>query len=356
MNVTVLNLCSSPIDAYLLQNYADALVKGTQALSADTELLVCVPEETSALDTLAASKYVIPYSPVLREPTALYTAMETGVIRVHPIVKTFENEGWQHRPTTVVTGEEAYRAATGAAGKLICVNGEVKEVAVGTALSELVETAKPVLLGGCNGKFVAAAELANTTVSLEPLFDSIQTYGDKDCLAAAAAEAIHQCVGYSCHNCVLCREGSWHLENIFQSITAGKGKKDDLAMVEDIAPIMQEGCLCEFGRGMATAALTAVQVCRAELEAHIVKKTCPAGVCKAFANYAIRPDLCTGCGDCIDECPEDAIEGKKGFIHIIDQDLCEKCGKCAEVCPENAIACGEKFRVPKKLVRVGRFS
>ena len=354
--VVILNLCASPIDSWLLNNQAEKLIEGVQKLAEGKEIVVCLPEESSALDSLGCTKFIIVRSPVLHEPTALYTAMDTGVIRVHPIVKTIPEEGWQHRPTQVVGGEDAWRAATGAASKFVEINGEVKEVALGTALSELVEASKPVLVGGCNGQFVAIPELANMTVTENYLFDSIQTFGDKDCLAVAAAEAMHQCAGYSCHNCVLCREGSWHLENIFQGITAGKGKKEDLAMVEDIAPIMQVGCFCDFGRGMATAALSAVQTCRSELEAHIVKKTCPAGVCKAFANYAIRPDLCTGCGDCIDECPEDAIEGKKGFIHMIDADMCEKCGKCAEVCEENAIVVGEKFRVPKKLTRVGRFS
>ena len=64
---------------------------------------------------------------------------------------------------------------------------------------------------------------------------------------------------------------------------------------------------------------------------------------------------CDGCGDCLDACPEDAIEGKPGFIHMLDESMCEKCGMCAEVCPQRAIVAGGKFRVPKKLTRVGKF-
>jgi F420-non-reducing hydrogenase iron-sulfur subunit len=48
---------------------------------------------------------------------------------------------------------------------------------------------------------------------------------------------------------------------------------------------------------------------------------------------------------CARRCPVDAIDSKKGMVHIIDQEKCIKCGTCFEVCPP-------KFKAVTKLVRV----
>ena len=41
---------------------------------------------------------------------------------------------------------------------------------------------------------------------------------------------------------------------------------------------------------------------------------------------------------------------------MIDPDLCENCGKCIKVCEENAIVMQDgTIRIPKKLVKVGKF-
>ena len=43
-------------------------------------------------------------------------------------------------------------------------------------------------------------------------------------------------------------------------------------------------------------------------------------------------DKCEKCGDCVDECPVEAIsEGPDKYT--IDADSCVDCGSCAEVCP-----------------------
>ncbi|HDS16002.1 MAG TPA: 4Fe-4S dicluster domain-containing protein [Proteobacteria bacterium] len=54
--------------------------------------------------------------------------------------------------------------------------------------------------------------------------------------------------------------------------------------------------------------------------------------------YKIDPELCTSCGSCQEECPEDAIiEGEDSYIIT---DKCIDCGSCAEVCPVDAISPG----------------
>ena len=51
-------------------------------------------------------------------------------------------------------------------------------------------------------------------------------------------------------------------------------------------------------------------------------------------SYVIT-DKCERCGDCVEECPVEAItEGDPKYV--IDPDTCVDCGTCAEVCPVNA--------------------
>jgi pyruvate formate lyase activating enzyme len=48
-----------------------------------------------------------------------------------------------------------------------------------------------------------------------------------------------------------------------------------------------------------------------------------------------NPDKCTGCGRCVQECPQEAIEilGQKSHT---DRQVCIGCGRCAAVCPNEA--------------------
>jgi NAD-dependent dihydropyrimidine dehydrogenase PreA subunit len=52
--------------------------------------------------------------------------------------------------------------------------------------------------------------------------------------------------------------------------------------------------------------------------------------------FYIDSDRCTGCGACVDICPQGAISIQNDLA-VIDQALCSKCGNCAEVCPTGAI-------------------
>ncbi|MBU1275160.1 MAG: electron transfer flavoprotein subunit alpha [Proteobacteria bacterium] len=56
----------------------------------------------------------------------------------------------------------------------------------------------------------------------------------------------------------------------------------------------------------------------------------------------IDKELCTGCGQCLDSCPFEALELEGDFAQV--NDSCTLCGACAEACPEEAITVPEVER------------
>ncbi|MBU2516806.1 MAG: electron transfer flavoprotein subunit alpha [Proteobacteria bacterium] len=56
----------------------------------------------------------------------------------------------------------------------------------------------------------------------------------------------------------------------------------------------------------------------------------------------IDKELCTGCGQCLDSCPFEALELEGEFAQV--NDSCTLCGACAEACPEEAITVPEVER------------
>ncbi len=47
-------------------------------------------------------------------------------------------------------------------------------------------------------------------------------------------------------------------------------------------------------------------------------------------------EKCTGCGDCVESCPLEAIEIKDEKA-VVDDEVCGDCGTCVDVCPSEAI-------------------
>jgi ferredoxin len=53
-------------------------------------------------------------------------------------------------------------------------------------------------------------------------------------------------------------------------------------------------------------------------------------------NPRVDRDLCVGCGVCVENCPQGAIDLVRG-IAVINPERCVSCGQCISVCPRGAI-------------------
>lgn len=127
------------------------------------------------------------------------------------------------------------------------------------------------------------------------------------------------------------------MREILEDICAGKGKEGDVELLEHLSTGVADGSLCALGGSAPNPVLSTIKYFRAEYEAHIKDKRCPAGVCKALITYSINPEACTGCTLCSRVCPVEAISGEKKKPHKIDIGKCTRCGACIESCKFDAI-------------------
>ena len=231
----------------------------------------------------------------------------------------------------------------------------LKKVAEDTPVSELVslDGAKAVYLGYQYYTPQEAADLKakDATTGL------IRVLTEKECIVAETIKQLNKYRIASCGRCVFCREGLIQLEYMQKEIAAARGKTNFADLTSEIGEAMIYSTLCSVGQESAKIALSAMSKFAGEFEAHIKKNKCPAGVCGAFVHIYVDPHTCTGCGECMDVCPAECIEGKSGFIHMIDEFECTKCGKCIEACEDEAIVMtsGKLPKLPNRLIKVGKF-
>ncbi len=244
--------------------------------------------------------------------------------------------------------------------KVFALGGKIKntglvEVPMGTKLRTIIEE----IGGGIpNGKKFKAAQTGGPSGGCIPAehydieidYDNLIAIGsmmgsgglivmDEDnCMVDIAKFFLAFTVDESCGKCTPCRIGTKRLYELLDKVTKGQGTLEDLDRIEELCYYIKNNSLCGLGQTAPNPVLSTLRYFKDEYIAHVVDKTCPAGVCKDLLKYVIDADKCKGCTLCARQCPAGAIEGSVKNPHVIDQNKCIKCGACIEKCKFGAIS------------------
>ena len=201
--------------------------------------------------------------------------------------------------------------------KVFALGGKINntglvEVPMGTTLREVVEE----IGGGIpNGKKFKAAQTGGPSGGCIPAehfdipidYDNLISIGsmmgsgglivmdEDDCMVDIAKFFLEFTVEESCGKCTPCRIGTKRMLEILTKITKGQATMEDLDKLEELCYYVKANSACGLGQTAPNPVLSTLKYFRDEYVAHIVDKTCPAGVCKALLSYHIDPDKCKGC-------------------------------------------------------------
>jgi NADP-reducing hydrogenase subunit HndC len=87
------------------------------------------------------------------------------------------------------------------------------------------------------------------------------------------------CVEESCGRCTPCRAGLIRLKEVFDRITEGNGKMEDIQTLEKNSVFIRDASLCGLGQTAPNPILTTLRYFKDEYVQHIVEKKCSAGKC-----------------------------------------------------------------------------
>jgi NADH:ubiquinone oxidoreductase subunit F (NADH-binding)/(2Fe-2S) ferredoxin/NAD-dependent dihydropyrimidine dehydrogenase PreA subunit len=312
---------------------------------------------------------------VCGESTALMASIEGKVGEPRPKDVHTVVDGLYHQPTTlnnvetwanvpgIILNGSSWFASKGTkkskGTKILALTGRIKntglvEVAMGASICEVVFD---IGGGAANGNKIKAVQTGGPSGGCLPLdkfdlavdFDVLAEAGfmigsggmvvmdEETCMVDVAKYFLTFLQDESCGKCLPCRVGIDRMLEIITDITEGRGRMEQLDLLEELGDTISQTALCGLGKTAPNPVLSTLRYFRPEYEAHIKEKRCPAGVCKALITYRIDPDKCNGCGVCLRNCAYGAITGQKKEPHVIDAQLCQKCGICRSECKFDAI-------------------
>jgi NADH-quinone oxidoreductase subunit F len=206
-------------------------------------------------------------------------------------------------PWIIVHGAAAYRSigdpdAPGTV--LVQVSGAVAnpgiaEVPTGTSLDAIIGLAggvaggralKAILVGGPSGGLLPK-DLGSTPYSFGALRDagahvgsgSVVVADDRTCVVDLARLLVRYCADEACGKSIPCRIGLRRVFEIGERFTEGRARPTDPQLLADLGADIAGSALCDHERLAVGPLATAMRYFRPELDEHILRGSCPAGVC-----------------------------------------------------------------------------
>lgn len=176
------------------------------------------------------------------------------------------------------------------------VNTGLIEVPMGITLREIVfdigggipegKKFKAVQTGGPSGGCIPE-QFIDLPVDYESLTKAGSIMGsggmivmdETSCMVDVAKFFVEFCMSESCGKCVPCRVGTAQMHELLHRITNGTAIMKDLELLEELCDLAKNASLCGLGQTAPNPVLSTLRYFRHEYEAHILDKTCPAGVC-----------------------------------------------------------------------------
>lgn len=108
---------------------------------------------------------------------------------------------------------------------------------------------------------------------------AIVVCSEDSCMLDMALNAVKFYRNESCGKCVPCRVGSQKMVDMLTGWTQGNYKSTDLPLLDELAHAMMLTSICGLGQIVPAPIQSVVKHFREEVDAHILHKQCPAGVC-----------------------------------------------------------------------------
>ena len=180
--------------------------------------------------------------------------------------------------------------------KIFSVSGDVArpgnyEVRLGTPFAKLLEMAggvrggralKAVIPGGSSAPVLPGATMMDLTMDYDAIAKAGSMLGsgavivldDTRCMVRSLLRLSYFYYEESCGQCTPCREGTGWMWRMVDRIEHGKGRREDLDVLNNVADNIQGRTICALGDAAAMPVRSFIHHFRGEFEHHIEHKRC----------------------------------------------------------------------------------
>jgi len=166
--------------------------------------------------------------------------------------------------------------------RLFSISGNIKkpgvyEFPLGITIGKILKKVKPTekikaFYFGCAGGCVPADE--KTKLDVETIKSTgamlgsctLVLVGENHSIPSVSQNIAEFFVHESCGKCTPCREANPRILEILQKINSGKGKKEDIQLLDELADFVTNASLCGLGQSCATHIKTELKYFRDEFE------------------------------------------------------------------------------------------